>query len=150
MVRFGAVGIQDNSHSPLMKPGADLQEAVVSQQQGMVVDAEVEDAVMAACNTDALAGSDDADALALLHPQEAAHGAHHDGAVTAAGDGGILQGRQDVDGGVVAVRYANDAHRELILPTSDRRLHNPLYLRDLPCIPAAIISTLFAVHFYQA
>ena len=48
---------------------ADLHKAIVPEQQGVVVDSEVEDAVVAACNADALAGGDDADALTLLHAE---------------------------------------------------------------------------------
>ena len=122
-----------------------LHEAVVSKQQGVVVDAEVEDAVVAPCNADALASSNDAHTFTLLHTEQAAHCPHHNGAIAAAGYGCVLQRGQHVDGCVMAVGYPHDAHRELIFTTRDCGLDNALNFCHLPCIQMGTsILTLMA------
>lgn len=71
---------------------------------------------MAGADADAHAGGNELQALAALHSQHAPHSAHHNCAVAAAGDGGILQGRQGIDDAVVAVCDAQHAVRKIILP----------------------------------
>ena len=54
-------------------------------------------------------------------------------AVAAGGDLGVLQGRERVDDGVVAVADAQDARGEVVLPSHHRRLAHTLYVDAAPC-----------------
>lgn len=116
-----------------VKQAPHLHKAIVPQEQGGVVHPQVEDTVMAGADADADAGGDELQALAALHSQHAPHSSHHNCAVAAAGDGGILQGSQGIYNAVMAVSDAQHAIRKVILPFGYCALADPLDVNNPTC-----------------
>lgn len=102
--------------SDLSEHWAHLYKAVVSQKQGWPIDTQVEDTVMAGADADAHTASYELQALAAFHSQHAPHCANHHCAVTAAGDGGILQRGQGIDDAVMAVCDAQHTIGKVVFP----------------------------------
>lgn len=88
---------------------------------------------MAGADAGAHAGRDELQALTALNSEHAPHSTHHNCAVAAACDGGILQGSQGIDDAVMAVCDAQHTIREVILPFGYRAfadaldINNPTY-----------------------
>ncbi len=110
-----------------------LHKAVVPQQQRGAVDPKVEHTVMAGADADPYTACYELQALTPLHPEHAAHSPHHHYAVTAASDGGILQGRQGIDDAVMTVCDAQDAIREIVLPFGYCTFADTLYIHYPTC-----------------
>lgn len=55
------------------------------------------------------------------------------GAVAARGDFGVVEGRERVDDGVVAVCDPQDAGRKVVLPSHHSRFTDPLNVHAAPC-----------------
>lgn len=93
-------------HVTLYAQSSHLHKAVVAQQHGRLVGAQVKYAVMARVDVDALAHRNELQPHTSLHAHQLAHRPHYHHAVAAAADGDAVQRRQRVDGGVVAVADA--------------------------------------------
>lgn len=88
---------------------------------------------MAGADTDADAAGYELQALTALHSQHAPHSTHHNCAVTAAGDGGILQGCQGIDHAVMAVCDTQYAIWEVIFPFGYGALADALDINHPTC-----------------
>ena len=81
----------DTSYCQLRKFASHLYKPVVPQKQGWAVHPQIEDTVMAGADADTHAAGYELQAFAALNSKHAPHSTNHHCAVTAAGDGGILQ-----------------------------------------------------------